>query len=355
MLNHKHNMQHIRFICALLSLFFIIGCNAQKQTEAYDWQAYKYAFMHNDGAIVDNANQHVRHTEAQGIGMLLAVVNQDKPSFLKIWKWTKENLQIRKNDNLFSWQWRKQKPHVPDLNNASDGDILIAWALLRAAHEWQDVLLQKEATKIMEDIKQQLIVKHAGYTLLLPGQFGFQKKHDVQVNLSYWVFPALYAFQDAEPQDPIWSELITSGLKLLEYAKFGAWKMPPDWLSVGTTQLHIAQGFPRHFGLDAVRIPLYLAWAGHGQHSAVQRVNNFWQTFSGKGAYPDWLLLDDTTVHLAESVEGVKAIAALTHAAIQTPYKSQPMFPNPTQKELQYYHASLILLSQLAWQEIPKE
>ncbi|MDQ6977915.1 MAG: hypothetical protein Q9M75_07370, partial [Ghiorsea sp.] len=101
--------------------------------------------------------------------------------------------------------------------------------------------------------------------------------------------------------------------------------------------------------------PLYLAWAGHGQHSAVQRANNFWQTFSGKGAYPDWLLLDDTMVHLAESVEGVKAIAALTHAAIQRPYKSQPMFPNPTQKELQYYHASLILLSQLAWQEIPKE
>jgi len=88
----------------------------------------------------------------------------------------------------------------------------------------------------------------------------------VNINLSYWVFPALYAFQDFQPKEPLWGELITSGLRLIEYARFGAWQMPPDWLMVRKNDLKLAKGFPRRFGLDAVRIPLYLIWAGHKQH-----------------------------------------------------------------------------------------
>ncbi|MBL4658777.1 MAG: hypothetical protein JKY19_00345 [Alcanivoracaceae bacterium] len=344
------------FLCIMSLSWLLLSCNtAKQQSLADDWQIYKDTFMHSEGAIVDSANQNVRHTEAQGIGLLLAVANNDKAAFLKIWQWTQKHLQIHTSDKLFAWRWRTYAPHVPDMNNASDGDILIAWSLLRASQAWGDDSLRLEAENILHDIKQLLVVKHSGYTLLLPGQKGFRKKAGVNINLSYWVFPALYAFQDFQPKEPLWGELITSGLRLIEYARFGAWQMPPDWLMVRKNDLKLAKGFPRRFGLDAVRIPLYLIWAGHKQHSAVLRANHFWKVFSGHGAYPGWLSLDDTLVHLSESMGGVEAIAQLTRTASQQKVTAKNVSMIPLTQSMQYYHASLLLLSKLAWQEMPRE
>ena len=96
------------------------------------WSAYKSRFLMPDGRIIDTANKNVSHTEGQGFSMLLAVFNDDQATFDKLWQWANNTL-YRKDIGLYSWRYDPNNSvHVADKNNASDGDQLIAWALLLA-------------------------------------------------------------------------------------------------------------------------------------------------------------------------------------------------------------------------------
>jgi len=59
----------------------------------------------------------------------------------------KSHLQIRKTDSLSAWSWGELANGVTapiDFNNASDGDICIAWALLLARERWNLPELEDE-------------------------------------------------------------------------------------------------------------------------------------------------------------------------------------------------------------------
>jgi len=67
--------------------------------------------------------------------MILAVASDDRTTFDLLWRWTQA--QLLRDDGLFSWKWDPNStPHVSDPNNATDGDLLIAWALAEAAEFW---------------------------------------------------------------------------------------------------------------------------------------------------------------------------------------------------------------------------
>ena len=103
-----------------------------------DWVHYKSRFLMPDGRIIDTGNNNVSHTEGQGFAMLFAVSSQDRASFDKIWNWTEKNLKNSKT-GLFYWRYNPGESNpVADKNNASDGDVLIAWALLKADTRWHD-------------------------------------------------------------------------------------------------------------------------------------------------------------------------------------------------------------------------
>lgn len=96
------------------------------------WQGYKQRFVTSAGRVVDTANGQISHSEGQGYGMLLAVAANDRPTFERLWGWTRANLMVR-DDQLIAWRWTPgQRPPITDMNNATDGDILIAWALRRS-------------------------------------------------------------------------------------------------------------------------------------------------------------------------------------------------------------------------------
>lgn len=97
------------------------------QASADGWSTFKSRFLTPEGRIVDNANNNVSHTEGQGYGMLLAVANDDRATFDKLWSWTRQHLLNTQND-LFYWRYTPNvSDPVADKNNASDGDVLIAW------------------------------------------------------------------------------------------------------------------------------------------------------------------------------------------------------------------------------------
>lgn len=126
-------------VLSVLSSIWVSGASfasSQCHSDQSMWSTYKSSFITRNGRVIDNANKHISHSEGQGYGMLIAEYFGDQKTFRKLWSWTQKHLS-RDQDPLFSWKWQSKTPNVPDKNNASDGDILIAWALLRASKRYQ--------------------------------------------------------------------------------------------------------------------------------------------------------------------------------------------------------------------------
>lgn len=110
------------------------AARASGQRPGAGWPDYRDRFITSDGRVIDTGNGGITHTESQGYGMLLAVAHDDRSTFDRLWSWTATTLR-RPEDGLFSWRY-EQDVGITDTNNASDGDLLIAWALVRAGRRW---------------------------------------------------------------------------------------------------------------------------------------------------------------------------------------------------------------------------
>lgn len=228
------------------------------------WQQWRGHFVAPEGRVVDDANGDISHSEGQGYGMLLASFAGDRETFDRIWSWTVANLGIR-DDALFAWRFDpRSTPPVRDTNNATDGDILIAWALMNAADRFSAPQYRKLGGVIARAIATGMIADGSGVRLLMPGAAGFSardRKDGPVVNLSYWVFPALPALKAAAPEYD-WQSVFDAGIKLTESARFGKHGLPSDWISLAASRPQPAMGFDPDFGWNAIRVPLYLVWAG---------------------------------------------------------------------------------------------
>jgi len=290
----------------------------------------------------------VSHTEGQGWAMLFAEAADDRGSFAKIWRWTRDNLQ-RRDNALFSWRFdpADNKTPVADNNDASDGDILIAWALIRAANRWHEAEYKEAAQRIVADIRRRLLINAPGRLVLLPGAVGFKSKDGAMVvNPSYYVYPALKEFAAFQPS-PQWQKLRRDGLALLSEARFGRWGLTPDWIDLdhkGAVQP--AAKFPARFGFDAIRIPLYLIWGGEATQERLASYLDFWNDFGGK-PIPAWADVKDNSVAPYAGSTGFQAVIELARGFGQT---ESPALPTIGDKD-DYYAASLTLLAAIAQRE----
>jgi endoglucanase len=337
---------HMRLL-AVLGLTLLTGCvSSPLRLDESDWHVYQQCFISPEGRIIDTGNGKVSHSEGQGYGMLFAVAYDDRQTFERIWQWTQTHLHVRE-DNLFAWQWvpNEQGGAVRDLNNASDGDICIAWALARAGTRWHEPAYLAAATAISRDIRSKLLRSRDQVVLLLPGEHGFEKPTGLTVNLSYWIFPAFAELQQLDPA-PEWERLTQTGLQLLKSARFGRWQLPPDWLRVQDPPA-IAGEFPSTFGYNAMRIPLYLIWAGRADADTLQPYVDFWIYFDGARFTPAWTNLLDNSVDSYDASPGIHAVMQLTRAAASRSRFQPPQLP-PLDSGQDYYSASLLLLSKLA-------
>lgn len=234
-------------------------------TDAQAWAAYKARFVTEQGRVVDTGNGGISHSEGQGYAMLLAVAANDRAAFERIWTWTRANLMVR-DDQLIAWRWEPdQRPAVADMNDASDGDLLVAWALAEAAEAWHDLSHRVAGRRIAVEVGRKLILPRAAHgPLLLPAVSGFSAEDRGDgpvVNLSYWIFPAFERVARLAPEFD-WAGLGRSGRRLIAAARFGAARLPVEWVSLAGEAPRPADGFAPHFAYNALRIPLYLAMAG---------------------------------------------------------------------------------------------
>lgn len=341
-----------KILRVVLGIYFLIS-SSLVLGESSDWLKFKNKFINDQGRILDTGNNHISHSEGQGFGMLLAVANNDKETFERIWSWTNENLGIR-DDSLFAWRWDPNNTlHIEDTGNASDGDIFIAWAMARAAKKWQSPIYLSKAKELSKAIRTQLVAESYGDTLLLPGAVWPRRKGHTVINLSYWVYPAFEELNQID-SSPVWEKLIKTGLDLMERAKFGAWELPADWMAVKHDgNLSQLDDFPFVFGYEAVRIPLYYLWAGYDEKDVLRIFQSFWST-TAKGSKLITMLglAMDSTIQ-QENVLAYRATNSLVECAVTN--KPSEVLSSSFSEYEDYYSAALFLIAkEVAKERLPK-
>jgi endoglucanase len=330
-------MRVIVLILALLAAFRTTAATATLLADG--WRQYKDRFLTSEGRIVDNANGGISHSEGQGYAMLIAERLNDRPTFEAIWQWTQSNLLVR-GDSLAAWRWSPQIPHVADRNNATDGDLLIAWALAEASDRWDVSEYRETARLIVEDLATKVVTSSRFGPILLPASTGFAGKDQPDapvVNLSYWLFPAFKHLR-AVSDSINWDALTATGKTLIELSRFGPRRLPSDWISLGAAQPAPAHSFPAVFGYDAVRIPFYFAW---GQPADRDLLKVFLP--------PDLSVIDVKTASLGQKLSDpdYAAVASL----VECVGSHSPLQWKAFHGEF-YYPATLYLLALIAAEEV---
>ena len=234
---------------------------------------------------------------------------------------------------------------VADTNNATDGDILIAWGLAQGAKRFGRPDYRDAAKAIASALGEQVVKSTEHGRILVPGVNGFGAKDRPDgpvVNLSYWVYPAFRVLHDLAPDQP-WDEVHASGLRLLSQSRFGPLRLPTDWLSIAGPKPAPAAGFPARFGYDAIRIPLYLAW--DPSLAAGEALKSFASVSASPGAF----VIDVSSGSTAGRLEGAgyRMVLGLARCAA-----GQPLDPQLIRsRDALYYPETLRLLSAAVIQE----
>lgn len=315
------------------------------------WSKFKDSFI-QEGRVVDRENRNISHTEGQGYGMLLAEAAKDKKSFDALWSWTKRVLE--REDGLYSWKYEpcpsKDARCITDKNNATDGEILISWALLRAYKRWGEESYFEESKAIAGAVIEKCLVRKNGLTFLLPGLYGFHEKDLLTLNPSYYIFPAFEAFAKNFGHNQ-WQELIKSGEWIMKNGLFGKYNLPPDWIELEDGTVKISRKFDPLYGYNAVRVPLYASWAREGNYGLkLSSYAAFWSSYK---EVPAWINLETGETASYKWSTGMKAVAKTAQKIVNGTEKDreEPLHFN---KKEGYYSMVLYLLSNVAAKESQK-
>ena len=317
-------------------------------SSAADWKTYQQSFVSADGRVVDFFQNSISHSEGQGYGLLLAMMNGDRAAFDRIFRWTTDNLQVRR-DALFAWSWGR-RPNgewsIIDYNNASDGDILIAFALLKAADRWGHPPFREAARRIVRDIRAHLAVTAHDFQLIAPAYFGFSGQTGNTFNIGYLVLPAFAEFAKVD-DDAFWKRTLRDSQRLLEKAAFSRLRLPADWVALEDGQVTIAAARSPFFGYEAIRAPLYLAW--HGNSGKLAAFADYLQFVERAGYLPNRVNLVDGEVAVEEAPAGFYAVMGLCAQRSGRGDLAQKLFQDAGSKlagePKDYYSNTLFLLA----------
>jgi endoglucanase len=312
------------------------------------WAQFRQDYLRPEGRVVDTGNGHVSHSEGQGWALFCAERAADRAGFELIWGWTRRWL-TRPQDRLAAWRFIPDRGDaVPDRNNATDGDLFLAAALLLAGRRWPEAGHAEAGAAIARDILRLLLRQVAGSTLLLPALQGFEAAESVTVNPSYYAFPILGVLARAVP-DPAWLALAGDGLRLLRRARYGRWGLPPDWLVVARADgaLSLPSRWPPRFSYDAVRVPLYLCWAGLAGEPAAAAAARFWAD-PAHALWPAWVDLTTDRIGPYPAAPGLRGLGRYVMEQLR---EGPPARLNPPFIRDEYYSSVLKLLTLAALSE----
>lgn len=318
------------------------------------WQAWKTGYLQDDGRVVDRMQRSASHSEGQGYGALLATEFDDPVTFRRIFDWTEARLSVR-GDGLLAWRFLPDESNpVPDLNNASDGDLFYAWALVRAAQRFGDRTLLARATRTAQALAQHCLrpnPANAGETLFLPAAQGFVHADRIVFNPSYVMPLALREVAAATGVIELAQTAQNAETILLRLAQSGP---VPDWVQATADGITPTPDFSPNIGYEAMRVALYLVWSGLQRHPAVVQMQRLYERTVQPGVpVPTVFEATSGTVLEASHDPGYRALAALITCAARAGQAGSLMPPfDPSQP---YYPATLQMFAMIAANQVTPE
>lgn len=336
------------FLCCMFSFSSLSFATSSSAPEIEEWKYFKEHFISGDGRVIDHVQSDMSHSEGQGYSMLLAVKFEDRQLFDKLLKWTSNNLQVRR-DALSAWGWGKRPNEewsVIDYNNATDGDILIAYALILAEQKWKQKTYAKHATAIVQSLRTHMAVRLHGRTFLLSGYYGFADDKGLVLNPAYQILAAYQAFAKIDDRQ-FWEEIHKDAQYLVDESSRNTIGLPADWVLAepdGSIKIYAVKS--ARFSYEAIRVFLYQAWAKLPSPSGVNNVLDYYQKH---GRIPVWFNLTKEEISGDTASAGFYAVFARaaeqlgnTNLAMRLKEESKQRLQN---EQNDYYSHALYLLS----------
>ena len=249
---------------------------------ASSWEKYKLQFISEDGRVLDRTQNDITTSEGQSYAMLRAVWIDDKETFDKVWKFSKENMK-RPHDNLLGWRYGEKEDGSYGLlgeggdNSASDADCDIALALLFAYKRWNDNSYISDAKLVMDDIWELEVDRAGGRNYMVAGNWA-KGGDKLVVNPSYFAPYAWRIFHQVDGTHP-WESLIDPAYDVLNKSgqsnlnKQKSAGLPPDWIAIdrasGALETPQIESLKTDYSFDAMRVPFRIAldykWFGDGR------------------------------------------------------------------------------------------
>jgi endoglucanase len=244
------------------------------------WIRYKGEYIEEgSGRTLDKQQNNITTSEGQSYTMLRSVWMDDKETFDKSWKWTKDNLQHKEGDHLFAWLYGEENGKYQILtskggnNTATDADTDIALALIFAHERWQDDAYLEEAKLIINDVWNKEVITIKGKHYILANNLEKDSKEFAIINPSYLSPFSYRIFAKVDPAHP-WEKVVDSSYEVLNKSltlsldKSVTAKLPPDWIWINknTGELSAVNNanLTTNFSFDALRaswrIALDYAW-----------------------------------------------------------------------------------------------
>ncbi|KAF0134711.1 MAG: endo-1 4-D-glucanase [Candidatus Saganbacteria bacterium] len=262
--------------------------------------------INSNGAVVD-PDKGKPTSESQSYGMMLALQNNDRTNFDKIWNWTKANMGSKSFNGLFAWTCNPANcGGERDDNIAPDGDIMMAAALYMAFKRWKDVNYKNAAVTILNALLRFAVDSNDNLM--------YSPKNQNWFNLSYNM-PAFYEMFFELTKDPRWINLIDNFYKLLDKARHQTTYLAPNASDINGKDLGVQSPESARYihGYDAMRIPFFAAmhaiWFNDPRaRTYIDRVASILNAKAfgpvGKGFSLDGTLLDPTQTYTASSFDG---------------------------------------------------
>ncbi len=303
------------------------------------FDAWKEIHVSSTGRVIDRLQDSISHSEGQGYALMIAAALGDRAGFELLLGWTLENLAVRPDDSLLAWRWDPTDGgSVTDLNNATDGDIFAAWALLRAAERFDAPEYRELAMTMARDIVKNCVVPCPGREdclVLLPGTVGFYTENGAIINPAYYMFRALTDLGAAAGL-PELETCAADGIAFV--SELSRTELPPDWSELTADGFSQPPGRSGSFGYEAMRVPLYLVWSGLRGHPAVTRAAEVYtDLLAGDVEWTPTVINPANRTSLETSTDpGYRALAALSSCAAGLPGASlmpafsafQPYYPS---------------------------
>ena len=220
-------------------------------------RSFLRTYVDPDGRVVRRDQGGDTVSEGQAYALLLAEAAGERDTFARIWSWTRSHLQ--EPNGLFAFRANPDGT-VADPQPASDADLLIAWALVRAGGP-QAADYHREGISIANAVLAHETARRGDTLMLAAGPWATGEP--VTLDPSYWA-PAAFEQLAQFTGDIRWRDLDNGTIRLSTELTSDGQALPPDWARVDKTT-PVPTAAPNQssrfiqYGLDAQRLPVWLA------------------------------------------------------------------------------------------------